>query len=116
MSRVVFSAGRHAAVAIVFLCVISLTLSQALGPTARLNHAFGPADLMEPALAASAEYISGAHSPLPSRCAAIKLAPIEIRTTDFAPAISTCGLIITFATEPPTSAELGVPTPPPRRV
>lgn len=115
MSRVVFSAGRHATVAIVFLCMLALALCQVLGPTARLNHAFAPADLSETALVAVNEHISGAHGPLPSRCAAIKLAPFEIRTTEFLPVMRSCGLVALLTTKPPHSAELGVPTPPPRQ-
>lgn len=115
MSRVVFSAGRPVTVAIVFLCVLALALCQVLGPTARLNHAFAPSDLSGTALVAVSARISGARIPLPSRCAAIKLAPIEIRTAEFVPVMTSCARIAIFTTKPPHSAELGVPTPPPRR-
>lgn len=114
MRSVVHSAGRPVAVAIVFLCMLALTLCQVLGPSARLNHSFGSGDLSEPALIAASEHITGAHNPLPSRCAAIKLAPVEIKAADFAPAVVTCGLLIPSTSTPPQSAELSVPTPPPR--
>lgn len=116
MSRVVFSAGRHVTVAIVFLCMLALALCQVLGPAARLNRAFAPADLSETALVAVSEHISGAHIPLPSRCAAIKLTQVEIKTAEFVPVMTSCELAAIFTTKPPHSAELGVPTPPPRRV
>ena len=114
MTRAAHSAGNHVAVAIVFLCMLALTLCQVLGPTARLNNSLAPGDLSEPALIAASEHITGAHSPLPSRCAAIKLAPFEIRTGDLAPAGGVCGLAIPATPALPRSAELGVPTPPPR--
>jgi hypothetical protein len=115
MNRVIFSAGRPVAVAIVFLCLLALTLCKILGPTARLNHAFAPADLAVPALVASSEHFSGSYNPLPSRCAAIKLAPLEIKSMDFAPAMATCEMAAAVTSTPPHSAELGVPTPPPRQ-
>ncbi|WP_119269022.1 hypothetical protein [Taklimakanibacter deserti] len=115
MNRVTLSAGRHVAVAIVFLCVLALSLCQILGPTARLNHDFRPADLSEPGLVTLAVQTGAAHSPLPSRCASIKLAPIEIATADFAPAEAACGTFSALTSAPPQSAELSVPTPPPRR-
>jgi hypothetical protein len=115
MNRVAHCAGSHVPVAIVFLCMLALTLCQVLGPTARLNHSFGADDLAQPALVAAGEHITGAHSPLPSRCAAIKLAPVEIKTADFAPTGVTCGLVTPSTSTLPQSAELGVPTPPPRR-
>ncbi len=115
MNRVAHSAGNHVAVAIVFLCMLALTLCQVLGPTARLNHSLAAGDLSEPALIAASEHITGAHNPLPSRCAAIKLAPIEIWTIDLAPTGGTCGLVAPPASALPQSAELSVPTPPPRR-
>jgi hypothetical protein len=59
---------------------------------------------------------SGAsHIPLPSRCAAIKLAPIDIKTADFTPTEEICGLVSASTSTLPRSAELGVPTPPPRQ-
>jgi hypothetical protein len=115
MNRVIFSAGRPVAVAIVFLCLLALTLCQILGPTARLNHAFAPTDLAVPALVASSEHFSGAHNPLPSRCAALKLAPLEIKTLDFAPAVAVCEMAGAFTSTLPQSVEVGVPTPPPRQ-
>ncbi|MGE3874916.1 MAG: hypothetical protein AB7F74_18345 [Parvibaculaceae bacterium] len=114
MKSVVHSAGRPVAVAIVFLSLLALTLCQVLGPSARLNHSFGTGDLSEPALIAASEHITGAHNPLPSRCAAIKLAPVEIKAADFAPAGVTCRLAAPFTSTTPQGAELGVPTPPPR--
>jgi hypothetical protein len=115
MNCVAHSAGNRVAVAIVFLCLLTLTLCQVLGPTARLNHSFGTGDLSESALIAASEHIMGAHSPLPSRCAAIKLAPVEIRTGDLAPNGVTCKLATPSTSTPPKSAGLSVPTPPPRR-
>lgn len=115
MTRVAHSAGRPVAGAIVFLCLLALTICQVLGPTARLNHAFGTGDLSEPAFVAVSEHITGAHNTLPSRCAAIKLAPVEIRATDFAPAEVSCGFAGPSTSTLPQSAELSVPTPPPRR-
>ncbi len=115
MNRVIHSAGNPVAVAIVFLCILALTLCQVLGPMARLNDSLATGDLSERVLVAASEHIAGAHSPLPRSCAAIKLAPIEIRTGDLAPIGDTCGLIAPPASKPPQSAELSVPTPPPRR-
>ncbi|MGE0240870.1 MAG: hypothetical protein AB7F09_16495 [Parvibaculaceae bacterium] len=115
MNRIAFSAGRHVTVAIVFLCMLALTLVQVLGPTARLNHAFGPADITDSAVAAVNERSSGTHNPLPSRCASIKLVPVEIGTIDVAPAEASCAFIATATFTQPHSTELGVPTPPPRR-
>lgn len=115
MNRVAHSAGNHVAVAIVFLCMLALALCQVLGPAARLNHSFGAADLSGSALIAASEHIRGAHSPLPSRCAAIKLTPVEMRTGDLAPTGVTCSLATPATSTPPKSAELSVPTPPPRR-
>jgi len=109
MNRVSDLTLRRAAVAIVFLCMTALTLCQVLGPSARLNASFAPT-----ALVAATTYSSGSHSPLPSRCASIKLAPIEIKITDFERASTLCGLVATMSSTPPPSTELGVPTPPPR--
>lgn len=115
MNRVTLSAGRHVAVAIVFLCMLALSLCQILGPTARLNHDFRPADLSQPGIVTLAVQSGAAHSPLPSRCASIKLAPVEITKADYAPAEVACGFPIALISTPPHSAELSVPTPPPRR-
>ena len=114
MNRLAQSAGNHVAVAIVFLCILALTLCQVLGPMARLNDSLATGELSQPALIAASEYITGAHSPLPRSCAAIKLAPVEIRTHDLAPTGSTCGLIAPPASTLPEITELSVPTPPPR--
>jgi hypothetical protein len=115
MNRVAHSAGNHVAVAIVFLCMLALTLCQVLGPMARLNNSLATADLSEPTLIAASEHITGAHGPLPRSCAAIKLAPVEIRTRDLAPTGGSCGMVAPPASTLPHSAEISVPTPPPRR-
>jgi hypothetical protein len=114
MNRVTRSEN-HFAVAIVFLCMLALTLCQVLGPMARLNHSLGTGDFSEPVITVASEHIIGAHRPLPSRCAAIKLAPVEIKTSDFAPTGVTCRPATPTTPTLPQSAELGVPTPPPRR-
>ena len=114
MNRVSDLTLRRAAVAIVFLCMTALTLCQVLGPTARLNTSFSPADLSGQAFVVATIHSSGSHSPLPNRCASIKLAPIEIKITDFERAGALCGLVAALNSTPPLSAELGVPTPPPR--
>ena len=116
MSRVVSSAARHTTVAILFMCMLALSLCQILGPTARLNHDLGPADLAGTALAGVSERASGGHIPPPSRCASIKLAPVEIKAIDLTPADDVCTFVATATSTPPNSAELGVPTPPPRSV
>jgi hypothetical protein len=108
-------AENHFAVAIVFLCMLALTLCQILGPTARLTHSFGTGGLLEPPFTVASEHITGAHSPLPRSCAVIKLAPVEIETGDFAPTGVTCGLASPPTSTLPESTELSVPTPPPRR-
>src|SRR5690242_12439628 len=114
MKRVVHPEN-HLAVAIVFLCMLALTLCQVLGPTARLNHSFGTNDLPEPALTLASEHIMGAHSTLPRSCAAITLSPMEIQAGDFTPAVVTCRLAVPTTSTLPRSAEPRVPTPPPRR-
>lgn len=114
MNRVADLTLRHATVAIVFLCMIALTLCQILGPTARLNVSFAPTDLTGQAFVVATIHSSGSHNPLPSRCASIKLAPIEIKVADFERASTLCGLVAALGSAPPVSAELGVPTPPPR--
>jgi hypothetical protein len=116
MNRVTPFAGRPLAVAIVFLCLLALTFCQILGPTARLNQAFGPASLAEPVLIASGERASGPHSSAPVSCSVITLAPVEINVVEFAQAEADCGMINTSSSTPPLGAELGVPTPPPRAV
>jgi hypothetical protein len=116
MNRVTLFAGRPFAVAIVFLCLMALTFCQILGPTARLNLAFGPTDLAESVLIASSERATGPHSSAPVGCAAIKLAPVEMNVVDFAPVEAGCEPINTSASRPPVGVELGVPTPPPREV
>ena len=105
---------RRAARAVVFLCMIALTLCQVLGPTARLNAAFAPTDLSRQGSIVAAIHSPVSHGVLPSRCASIKLAPIVIKITDFGGASGVCGLVAALASTPPSSAELGVPTPPPR--
>jgi hypothetical protein len=113
MNRVV-RLENHFAVAIAFLCMLALTLCQILGPTARLNHSFRPGALPEPILTLGSEHITGAHSPLRSHCAAVKLVPVEIKTEELASAgEARCSAIPSKSTLP-QSAELGVPTPPPR--
>ena len=114
MNRVSDLTLRRATVALVFLCMVALTLCQVLGPTARLNASFSPGDLSGQAFTVATIHSSGSHSPLPSRCASIKLAPIEIKITDFERASTLCGLIAAVDSTPPLSVELGVPTPPPR--
>jgi hypothetical protein len=115
MNRVTSSAGRPVAVAIVFLCLMALTFCQILGPMARFNSNLGLGDLAEPLFVATSERASSTHTAAPSHCAAIKIAPIEIRTADFVPAEALCELISAYTTITPHSAELGVPTPPPRQ-
>lgn len=115
MSRVAFFPRRYTTVAIVFLCMATLALCQILGPTARLNHDFRPVDLSEPGFVTMAAQSGTAHNPLPSRCASIKLAPMEIRTADLKPAEAACGLVAAVTSTAPPGVELGVPTPPPRR-
>jgi len=116
MNRVTLFAGRPLAVAIVFLCLLALTFCQILGPAARINQAFGPADLAEPGLIASSERVSGPHNYMPNSCTAMKLAPVEIKTLDFAPPEAACEFLSASTSAPPVGAELGVPTPPPRTV
>ena len=115
MNRVASSARRPVTVAILFLCLLALTLCQVLGPTARLNHDFGPSDLAGSTLITVNERGSSAQIPLPSRCASIKLAPVEIAMIDLAPAGIRCDFVAGVSSAPPRSTELGVPTPPPRR-
>ena len=105
---------RRATVPIVFLCVLALTLCQILGATARLNTSFSPSDLTGQAFTVRSIHAPGAHIPLPSRCASIKLAPFEIKTVDLAPDGATCAFVVATTSPPPLSTELGVPTPPPR--
>ena len=114
MNRVSDLTLRRATVAVVFLCVMALTLCQVLGPTARLHAALARADVTGQAFGVATIHSSGSHSPQPSRCASIKLAPIEIKTTDFERAGTACGPAAAFGSIPPHSTELGVPTPPPR--
>jgi hypothetical protein len=114
MNRVTLFIGRDLSVAIVFLCMTALALIQILGPTARLNHDYKAGDLSQPGFVTLAVQGGAAHSPLPNRCAAIKLAPIEIKTTIFAPTGDNCGLVTAYTPILPKSAEPGVPTPPPR--
>lgn len=105
---------RRITVAIVFLCVTALALCQLLGPTARLNYAFAPADLSEQAYFGTTTRTAGAHGALPARCASLKLAPIEIKSASFAQDTVACDFPSALALIPPHSAEIGVPTPPPR--
>ena len=107
---------RRAARAVVFLCMIALTLCQVLGPTARLNGSFAPTDLSRQGFIVATLHSPVSHSALPSRCASIKLAPLVIKITDFGRASAMCGLVAALASTPPPGAELGVPTPPPRAV
>ena len=116
MTRASVPCLRRATVPIVFLCVLALTLCQVLGATARLNTSFSPADFSGQAFAVRTIHAAGAHIPLPSRCASIKLAPFEIKTVDLAPDGASCAFIALGSSPPPLSAELGVPTPPPRAV
>jgi hypothetical protein len=117
MNRLTRFRDSHFAVAIVFLCMLALTLCQVLGPTARLNHSFWTSDFSETAFIAASEHIAGVgpHSSLPSHCAVIKFAPVEIKTGDFAPTIVDGGPALPSTSTFPLSAELGVPTTPPRR-
>ena len=114
MNRVSNFSLRRVTVAIVFLCMTALVVCQLLGPTARLNHAFTPMDPSEQTSVGAAFRTAGAQSHLPSRCASIKLAPVEIESTSFKPAFIACDLRSALASLPPPSTELGVPTPPPR--
>jgi hypothetical protein len=107
---------RRATVSILFLCMLALTLCQVLGPTARLHNSFAPANLAGEGFAIRTIQISGVHIPLPSRCASIKLAPFEIMAVDLAPESAACAFPTVANLPPPVSAELGVPTPPPRAV
>ncbi|QIG50818.1 hypothetical protein G5V57_25635 [Nordella sp. HKS 07] len=114
MNRVSEFSLRHVTVAIVFLCLAALTFCQLLGPTARLNYAFAPADLSEQMQVVATIQTAGAHSPLPPRCASVKLAPFEIRTASFEQELVACDITSAQLSIPPHIAELGVPTPPPR--
>lgn len=115
MNRAASSFGQPVTVAIVFLCMLGLALIQILGPTARLNHDFASSDLAGPEFAALTEIAPGAHAPLPSRCASIKLAPVEIETAQLPPTGVVCSLVSAYTSSLPPGAELGVPTPPPRQ-
>jgi hypothetical protein len=115
MNRITLSTGRHGAVALVLLCLMALTLCQILGPSARLSHDFRAGDVPPPGLVTTMTQSGASHIPLPSRCAAIKLAPIEITTADFTPTEDICGLVSASTSILPRGAELGVPTPPPRQ-
>ena len=107
---------RRSSRAVVFLCMIALTLCQVLGPMARLNGAFAPTDLSRQALIVATIHSPVSHSAQPSRCASIKLAPLVIKITDFGGASAMCGLVAALVSTPPPGAELSVPTPPPRAV
>ena len=114
MTRALDPCLRRATVPIIFLCVLALTLCQILGATARLNTSFSPVDLAGQAFTMRTIHAAGSHLPLPSRCASIKLAPFEIKTVDLAPDGAACSFVAATSSPPPLSAELGVPTPPPR--
>ncbi|WP_119391498.1 hypothetical protein [Taklimakanibacter lacteus] len=114
MSRVPDICLRRATVSVMFLCMLALTLCQVLGPTARLHNSLAPADFTERALAGRSLQAFGGHIPLPSRCASIKLAPVEITAIDLAPESGACSFARVGSLPPPPSTELGVPTPPPR--
>lgn len=105
---------RRVTVTIVFLCMTALAFCQVLGPTARLNYAFGPADAGDQTYAGVALRTAGAHGHLPTRCASIKLAPVEIESASFEPVLVACDPTSAQAAIPPHGAEIGVPTPPPR--
>lgn len=105
---------RRFTVAIVFLCMTALICCQVLGPTARLHYAFAPADLSEQTYVDATIRMAGAHSPLPPRCASIKLAPFEIKNASFEQDTVACDFPSALAAIPLHSAEIGVPTPPPR--
>jgi hypothetical protein len=104
----------RAARAVVFLCMIALTLCQVLGPTVRLNGAFAPTDLIRQGVIIATIHSPASHGALPTPCASIKLAPLVIKITDFGGAGAACELVAALTSTPPPSAELGVPTPPPR--
>ena len=114
MTRMSALSLRRVTVTIVFLCMTALVFCQVLGPTARLNFALGPADAGEQTFAGVALRTAGAHGHLPTRCASIKLAPVEIESAGFEPGLVACDLTNALAAIPPHSAEIGVPTPPPR--
>ena len=115
MNRVTPATGRRAQVVILFLCVLVLVLCQVLGPSARLNRFFELPDPARPGVVTLSEHRSSAHTQPPSRCANIKLAPVEIRAADLAPTVTESGYIAAPGLLPLHDAELGVPTPPPRR-
>ena len=115
MNRVIPAPGRHAKVAILFVCLLVLVLCQVLGPTALMNRSFRLPDPARPGVVALSEHRSSNHTQLPSRCASIKLALIDITSADLAPAVPHCGFIPAAGSLPLRDAELGVPTPPPRR-
>jgi hypothetical protein len=115
MKRITLSVGRHGAVAIVFLCLLALTLCQILGPSARLSHDSRAGGVPQPGLVTTMAQSGASHIPLPSRCAAIKLAPIEIKTADFTPTEDICELVSASTSILPRGTDLGVPTPPPRQ-
>lgn len=113
MNRVFDFSLRRATVAIVFLCMAALVVCQLLGPTARLNYAFTPVDPTEQTSVGTTYRTAGTQSHLPSRCS-IKLALINIEGASFKPGFIACDLRDALASIPPPSAEIGVPTPPPR--
>jgi hypothetical protein len=92
--------------------MLALGLCQVLGSSARLNHDFRGGGAPQPGFVTMMAHNGAAHSPLPSRCAAIKLAPVEIRTAEFTPAGGICGRVTASTSILTTSAEPGVPTPP----
>ncbi|MFZ5676983.1 MAG: hypothetical protein ACOZAM_28815 [Pseudomonadota bacterium] len=114
MNRVFDHSLRRVTVAIVFLCLTTLVMCQLLGPSARLNSLFAPQDPAEQTYVGAAVRTVGAQGHLPARCASIKLVPIEIESASFEPGLVACDLRNAFASIPPHSVELGVPTPPPR--
>lgn len=114
MTRIADLSLRRVTVTVVFLCMTALVFCQVLGPTARLNYAFGPGDAGDQTYVGVALRTAGAHGHLPTRCASIKLAPVEIESASFEPGLVACDLTNALTAIPPHSAEIGVPTPPPR--
>ena len=116
MNRAIPGSGHHITVAVVYLCMLALIFCQVLGATARLSHDIGALTRTSPLLVTMGERTSRAQYPVPSRCASIKLAPVEIRTVDLRPSEGDGACLPASMSKPPRSAELGVPTPPPRQI
>lgn len=114
MNRVSDFSLRRVTVAIVFLCLTVLTVCQLLGPAAQLNYAFAPADHSQQTQVVPMIQTAGAQNSLPLRCASLNLAQFEIKNATFEQELVACDMAGALLSEPPHTAEIGVPTPPPR--